>query len=140
MLRVGISASVVSLVCLSALWLNACSSTKPQAFRCVGQEPSWNIRISTSSPRVQYTTAMNREEWTCQSFSFGSDGSLFFQGSTEQGLTFTLVLRNERCTDIMSGQNFPYSATLELSSSSAQSSSAQSKQTLRGCAEPLPQY
>jgi uncharacterized membrane protein len=109
-----------------ALAVNACASLPPRAFQCLGQEPFWNVTISTVSDDISYTTPSTKQTWKRDKILL-VEGTVNCKATTSDGQSATITLRKELCSDTMSEKKYAYSATLELGGT-----------TLRGCGEEVP--
>ncbi len=93
------------------------------AFTARGNEPFWSAEVGGN--RAVYKTAGNPG-----GRSVTVNRLVFSQGveyvGTLDGRVFTVNIRGTACTDTMSGQEFPMTATLTVRG-----------QTLRGCAAPV---
>jgi uncharacterized membrane protein len=117
--------AIIATFAALALAASSCASLPPRAFRCLGQEPFWNVTISTVSEEIIYTTPTTQQTWKRNAIVL-VEGTVNCKATTGDGQSVNITLRKELCSDTMSEKQYGYSATLELGG-----------KTLRGCAEEL---
>jgi uncharacterized membrane protein len=93
------------------------------AFRAMGNEPGWNLLLSEGHCVWETDYGQVRHELRDLEYE-ASEGSRRYRGRLD-GDPWEVRLDRESCADDMSGEAFPWRATIEYRG-----------QTLRGCAEP----
>lgn len=82
-------------------------------FRAVGQEPGWQVQIAPGRPMHILADYGEIEFYTDAPAIERSNDNTIYRGEHE-GRTVTVTVRDEPCEDVMSGEPFPATVTLQL--------------------------